>query len=58
MGEKNAMLLKETLKRDESTEEKLPCKQQYLYIPRGTRSPGSLLPWPCLCTESMLQIYA
>ena len=43
MGEKDAMTLKET-ERDESTEERLQCKEQYLCTPHGTLSLPSLSP--------------
>ena len=40
--------------RDESTEEQLQCKQQYLCTPHGTLSPPSPSQRLCgLCTESM-----
>ena len=40
--------------RDESTEEQLQCKQQYICTPKRTPSPLSHSQWPCgHCTESM-----
>ena len=42
----------------ESTEEQLQCKKQHICTPPpGTLFLASLLPLPCLCTESMHQIH-